>query len=141
MTYSFGHGHIRKTVEQKYNVVTDSMTTHVRCVRCNLSYREIDNIGQFHCRMHTLGYSSLSGLFACCNTLTNGCLACDHSQDTENPYPNSCIPPGTKTSCYAFRVESKYVDQLPAVPNPERRVVTTEEDPTALYILRREVKV
>jgi hypothetical protein len=139
MTYSFGHGFIKKSIPQKYVVITDEMKAFQRCARCAEQFRECDNLGQWQCLMHSLPLNSITGTFSCCSTSSRGCIRCDHTADVETPYPNSQMPPGAKCGVLAFRVEKKYADQLPNLRYLSNNVIVVETDPTALFVLRREI--
>lgn len=83
-----------------FMVNVDAADLPRKCVRCRVTYYELDNIGGWRCWQHTRGIKD--GRFLCCNMPTNkytaqeyydgckdvrqrGCVQCDHTTQSE-PY-------------------------------------------------------
>ncbi len=83
-------------------------TTPLECERCGCKYKEISNIGTWHCKQHVLSWNSYEQKWPCCNNVqkslmpgsSNGCIKADHrpfstasyTEYNDIPIPKNLVP-------------------------------------------------
>ena len=77
-----------------------------QCIRCNRSYRELDNLGQWQCSFHPghvqydAGVHILPDSYTCCNTPAPGSY--DRHLHTRPPLRRGCTPADHVGALHAF---------------------------------------
>lgn len=83
---------LKKLSNELYPQVVASFSRKKRCARCNMEYKQGQNIGSWSCRYHpgmVMGIPNHSDYYSCCHQKYNdfvaheiqGCTPCDHTPD------------------------------------------------------------
>lgn len=114
--------HVQNWVRQTLASQLELLNTPQHCAKCSATFRELENIGQWGCRIHP-GLYTPSG-FTCCGRVSP-CLPCDHRTANSEDWNHSTELLAVPTALLSlFKVPQQR--QLASYPN--------EADPARSYV-------
>lgn len=134
--YSFARGIFPDASKVVASIMNDDMCRQRVCCRCHALYEERENIGAWRCSAHPRPYDPSREVYLCCQTTSNGCVRCDHTEDTQNAYPGCVREFAITGGVPAFAVLPANLGELVGVQAASVLTSCIVGDKN-LYILRR----